>query len=306
MYEEFYNFHVTPFSKTPDPSFLFMSAGHEEALARLLFAVENRELIVLTGEVGCGKTTITRALIDALGENYKVVLILNPCLSPSQLLRTIARRLELDSSLRHKDELLDVIYEKMFQLYEQGTVPVIIIDEAHLIPQKETFEEVRLLTNFQLDDTNLVSLVLAGQPALGDMVARDDFSAFRQRIGLYYNLDPLSESETERYIKHRLTVSGRKDRLFTEDAVSRIFQYTNGIPRLINSLATAALLEGLGRESSIIDFGIIEDAAQELHLKITAGSRNGQKISSLNIGKSEIGKGNCQLLTNDTSPIIYL
>lgn len=313
MYEEFYNFRVTPFSKTPDPSFLFMSAGHEEALARLLYAVENRELIVLTGEVGCGKTTITRALIDALGDNYKIVLILNPCLSPSQLLRTIARRLDLDSTLRHKDELLDVIYERMFQLYEQGTIPVIIFDEAHLIPKKETFEEVRLLTNFQLDDSNLVSLVLAGQPALGEIIAREDFSAFRQRVGLYYNLDPLSESETESYIRHRLGVSGRKDRLFTEDAVSRIFQYTNGIPRVINSLATAALLEGFGRESPIIDFGIIEDSAKELHLTISAGNRNGQGATGRNGDTLSCQNGivdpdseNRKLLINDTSSIIYL
>jgi len=314
MYEEFYNFRLTPFSKTPDPSFLYMSKGHEEALARLLFAVENRELIVLTGEVGCGKTTITRALIDALGDDYKIVLILNPCLSPSQLLRTIARRLDLDTTLRHKDELLDVIYEKMFHLYEQGIIPVIIIDEAHLIPKKETFEEVRLLTNFQLDDTNLVSLVLSGQPALGDLVAREDFSAFRQRIGLYYSLDSLSEIETEQYIAHRLAVSGRQDSLFTEDAISRIYQYTSGIPRLINSIATAALLEGMGREVSIIDFGIIEDAAKELLLEIavpdrkgsSAAGKNGQKPGASGNGLLGSERAGNKLLSNDSSPIIYL
>lgn len=314
MYEAFYNFELTPFSKTPDPSFLFMSRGHEEALARLLFAVENRELIVLTGEVGCGKTTITRALIDSLGDDYKIVLILNPCLSPSQLLRTIARRLDLDTTLRHKDELLDVIYEEMYRLYEKGIIPVIIIDEAHLIPKKETFEEVRLLTNFQLDDTNLVSLVLSGQPALGELVAREDFSAFRQRIGLYYNLDSLSESETERYIAHRLTISGRQDRLFTEDAISRIYQYTSGIPRLINSIATAALLEGMGREASIIDFGIIEDAAGELLLEIavpdrtgsSAAGKNGQKPAGRKDGLIGCERPDKKLLQDDTTPIIYL
>ncbi|MGE5893303.1 MAG: ExeA family protein [bacterium] len=269
MYEEFYHFNRTPFSKTPDPSFLYRSRGHEEALARLLYAVEVREFVVLTGEVGCGKTTITRALIDSLGDRYAIVLILNPCLSPSQFLKTIARRLELDTAMKQRDELMDMIYEKVYALNEQGMTPVIIIDEAHLIPKRETFEEVRLLTNFQLDDKNLVSLVLAGQPALRELILRDDFRALRQRIGLYYNLDPLSEQETGEYIRHRLALSGGDEMLFTDSALALIYRYAGGIPRLINSLATTALLEGVGKEAAVIDDTLVLDAARELMLNST-------------------------------------
>jgi type II secretory pathway predicted ATPase ExeA len=223
--------------------------------------------VVLTGEVGCGKTTITRALIDSLDDHHKIILIVNPCLSPSQLLRTIARRLDLDTHLRQKDELIDIIYENMFGLYERGITPVVIIDEAHLIPNRATFEEIRLLTNFQLDNTNLVSIILAGQPALSRIIAQEEFMALRQRIGLYYNLESLSQQETREYVLHRVFKGGRKDTLFSDDALELMFRYSEGVPRLINSIATAALLEGVGREAGIIDAYIIEEAARELMLK---------------------------------------
>ncbi|MBI1811843.1 MAG: tRNA (adenosine(37)-N6)-threonylcarbamoyltransferase complex ATPase subunit type 1 TsaE, partial [Nitrospirae bacterium] len=163
MYEEFYGLKRRPFTKTPDPKFLFMSRAHEEALARLQYAVEEKELVVLTGDVGCGKTTLTRALIDSLGEKYRIILIINPRLTPAQFLRTVAKRFDIAvsggfSSL--KDDLLEAIYSKVYEDYKSGITPVIIIDEAQLIPNKDTFEEIRLLTNFQLDDANLLSLIL--------------------------------------------------------------------------------------------------------------------------------------------------
>lgn len=266
MYEEFYNFNLTPFSKTPDPSFLYMSKGHEEALARLNYAVEQKDLVLLTGEVGCGKTTITRALVDSLDEKYIVVLILNPRLTPFQLLRTIARRLEIDFTSKYKDDLLDEIYRKVYELFEEGITPVIIIDEAQLIPKKETFEEVRLLTNFQLDDTNLLSLVLVGQPGLRKRLSHKTYRAFRQRIGMFYYLGPLSEDETREYIIHRIKLGGRENNLFTDEAITLMHKYTGGIPRLINSMATAALIDGYGRERESIDTELINAAAGELLL----------------------------------------
>jgi type II secretory pathway predicted ATPase ExeA len=266
MYEEFYGFSQTPFSKTPDPAFLYLSKGHEEALARLQYGVEQKELILLTGEVGCGKTTITRALIDSLDDNQRVVLILNPRLSPAQLLKTIARRLEIDVTSKFKDDLLESINEKVYNLYEEDITPVIIIDEAQLIPKKETFEEVRLLTNFQLDDTNLLSLILVGQPGLKKRLGHRTYRALKQRIGLFYSLGPLSEDETLEYVRFRLKVGGRDNSLFTDDALSLIHKYSEGVPRLINSIATAALLDGLGKEIDHIGSELIEDAAKELML----------------------------------------
>lgn len=264
MYEKFYKLKSRPFSKTPDPKFLYLSKKHEEALARLQYAVEERDLILLTGEVGSGKTTLTRALTNSLGEKYRVILIINPRLTPVQFLRTIAKRFGLDIPYNFKDSLLDTIYERVYKDYEDGITPVIIIDEAQLIPSKETFEEIRLLTNFQLDTTNLLSLILVGQPDLRRRLNHKAYLPLKQRIGLFYHLGPLEESEIKGYVEHRLRVSGLEEPLFTDGALKKLYQYSGGIPRLINSLASSALLDGFGKEMRIIDETLINEAAREL------------------------------------------
>ncbi len=269
IYEEFYGLKRRPFTKTPDPKFLFMSRAHEEALARLQYAVEEKELIVLTGDVGCGKTTLTRALIDSLGEKYRIILIINPRLTPAQFLRTVAKRFDIAvsggfSSL--KDDLLEAIYSKVYEDYQAGITPVIIIDEAQLIPNKDTFEEIRLLTNFQLDDANLLSLILVGQPDLRRRLNHKAYLPLKQRIGLFYHLGPISEDEIIGYVEHRLRVGGCEEQLFTGEALKALHAYSGGVPRLINSLATAALLSGLGHEYRIIERQLINEAAQEFGL----------------------------------------
>lgn len=269
IYEEFYGLKRRPFTKTPDPKFLFMSRAHEEALARLQYAVEEKELVVLTGDVGCGKTTLTRALIDSLGEKYRIILIINPRLTPAQFLRTVAKRFDIAvsggfSSL--KDDLLEAIYSKVYEDYKSGITPVIIIDEAQLIPNKDTFEEIRLLTNFQLDDANLLSLILVGQPDLRRRLNHKAYLPLKQRIGLFYHLGPISEDEIIGYVEHRLKVGGCEEQLFTGEALKALHAYSCGVPRLINSLATAALLSGLGNECRIIERQLINEAAQEFGL----------------------------------------
>jgi type II secretory pathway predicted ATPase ExeA len=266
MYEEFYGLKQRPFTKTPDPMYLFLSNNHEEALARLQYAVEERELILLTGEVGCGKTTLTRVLMNSLGEKYRVILIINPRLTPVQFLRTIAKHFGINVPYNYKDNLLDAVYEKVYKDYESGITPVVIIDEAQLIPNKNTFEEIRLLTNFQLDYTNLLSLILVGQTELKKRMNHKAYRPLRQRIGLFYHLGPLAESEIKGYVEHRLKIAGLEDPIFTEEALMRLYQYSGGIPRVINSLATSALLEGVGRELRIIDGLLIHEAARELGL----------------------------------------
>lgn len=268
MYKEFYGLKLKPFTKTPDPKFLYLSITHEEALARLQYAVEERELILLTGDVGCGKTTLTRALMDSLGEKYRIILIINPRLTPGQFLRTVAKRFDIPVSgaPNLKDDLLDSIHSKVYEDYQAGILPVIIIDEAQLIPNKETFEEIRLLTNFQLDHTNLLSLILVGQTDLRRRLNQKAYLPLKQRIGLFYHLCPINRDEVSEYVKHRLRVSGREENLFDDDALETLYQYSGGIPRVINNLATAALLSGLGRESSVIDRYLIHEAAQELGL----------------------------------------
>jgi len=266
MYEKYYGFKLRPFSKTPDPKFLFLSKTHEEAFARLHYAVEEKELILLTGEVGSGKTTLTRALMDSLSEKYRIIILINPRLTPVQFLRTVAKRLNIDAPYNFKNSLLDAIYEKVYADYEAGISPVIIIDEAQLIPSKETFEEIRLLTNFQLDDVNLLSLILVGQTDLRRRLNHKVYLPLRQRIGLFYHLGPLAEDEIKAYIEHRLSVSGLKEPLFTEGAMKLLYQYSKGIPRVINSLATSALLEGVGKDTLLLDESLIHSAARELGL----------------------------------------
>jgi type II secretory pathway predicted ATPase ExeA len=265
MYEEFYGLTAKPFSKTPDPGFLFLSRTHEEALARLQYSVEEKEIIMLTGEIGCGKTTLTRALIDSLDKSYRIVLVLNPRLSPTQFLRLVAKRCGIKAP-RFRDGIIDALHEKLYKDYEKGITPVIIIDEAQLIPRRETLEEIRLLTNFQLDDVNLLSLVLVGHTDLRRRMDMKKNQPFKQRIGLFYHLGPLAEDEIGGYIQHRLAVAGGGASLFTDGALEAIYNYTGGIPRIINSLANAALLEGMGAEVEVVDEYLVESASMELGL----------------------------------------
>jgi type II secretory pathway predicted ATPase ExeA len=266
MYEEYYGFRSRPFSKTPDPGFLFLSRTHEEALARLQYAVEEREIAVLTGEIGCGKTTLTRALTDSLGEKYRVVFIVNPRLTSLDFIKTLCSRLQCSAASGFKSDFLDALYAKFYDDYKGGITPVVIIDEAHLIPYRETFEEIRLLTNFQKDDANLLSLILVGQPDLRKKLELPSLTAFRQRIGLFCHLDRIREDEIKPYIEHRIAVGGRDKPLFTDAAVLTIYKCSKGVPRVINSLAGMSLLEGFGRDAGMIDESIVFAAAKEIGL----------------------------------------
>ena len=265
MFEDFFGFTAKPFGKTPDPSFLFESPQHREALARLEYAVEEKELALLVGDIGSGKTTLSRALIDRIGDARPVVLLINPRLTPAQLLRSIAAGLGLAPS-RFRNELLDQIHTKLFELFEGGREPVLIIDEAQLIPGKATFDEIRLLTNFQLDDQNLLSVLLIGQPELETRLDRPYYAPLRQRIGLRYRLGCLNEQETAAYIEHRIRVAGGARNPFSGAAMERIHAVSGGIPRVINTLATTALLDAFGEDAETIDADRIAGAAREHRL----------------------------------------
>ena len=258
MYEEFYGLTEKPFNKTPDPRFLYQSRKHAEALARLQHAVEEQDIVLLTGDIGSGKTTISRALIDSLDESYYPMLIINPRLSPAQLLRTVALRLGMNEAGRYRHGILEEINSKLYELFEAGRRPVIIIDESQLIPDKATFEELRLLTNFQLDDRNLLSIVLIGQTELRERLGRRPYRALRQRISMQYHLTPLDREDTEAYVKYRLKVAGRESPLFDKQALTQLYDHSEGIPRRIYTFAGNALIEGFGREAEIIGQEIME------------------------------------------------
>ncbi|RMG74863.1 MAG: AAA family ATPase [Nitrospirae bacterium] len=266
LLEEAFGLKERPFSKTPDPRFLYLSNTHEEALARLQYAVEEKEIVLLTGEIGCGKTTLTRALMDSLDESYRVIYILNPRLTANQFVRTVAKRLEIDIPYNYKDDLLEAVYDRVYQLYEEGITPVIIIDEAQLIPKRETFEEIRLLSNFQLDHTNLLSIVLVAQPDIRRRLRHRTYAPLKQRIGMFYHLRSLNRDEVKNYIEHRLRVSGREDELFTQEAIDEVYRFSRGIPRLINSVANASMLEALSREALMVTAEHVKGAAQELEI----------------------------------------
>ena len=265
MYEQHFGFDARPFGRTPDPAFLYESPQHREALARLEFAVEEKDLALLVGDIGSGKTTLSRALIDRIADARPIVLLINPRLSPSQLLRSIASGLGLTPKY-FRNDLLDQIHGRLFELYEQKREPVLIIDEAQLIPSKSTFDEIRLLTNFQLDDENLLSVILIGQPELERRLDRNVYEALRQRIGLRYSLGPLDQKETASYVEHRIARAGGRKSPFTREALSVLHTVSRGVPRLINTVANTALLDAFGEGISEVDEARVMDAAREHRL----------------------------------------
>ena len=273
MYEEYWGLREKPFRKTPDPRYLFLNDTYEEALERLLFAVDEMELALLTGEVGAGKTLLTRALVDRIGERFEVGMILNPRLSPRQFLRTVAAELGVKLPRFHSSDILDQINERLLELDAAGRAALLVVDEAHLIPGKPTFEEIRLLTNFQLDDRNLVAILLVGQPELRERLRHRTYRALTQRIGVSFNLVPLAAADTLAYVRHRLAVAGARRPIFTEDAVARLHAAAAGIPRVVNQLATQALLEGMARGAAEVDGGVIEAVAAERDFDVRASAQ---------------------------------
>ncbi len=279
MYEAFYGLTKRPFGKSPDPAFLFHSRGHAEALARLVTAAEDRDLAVLTGAVGAGKTLLTRTLVDelsaSLGERARVVLIVNPRLSPSELLSTLAERLGIDPVPRTKPKLLDALLARLFEIHDAGGVTLLIVDEAHLIPTRAVYEELRLLLNFTLDDAALLGLLLVGQEELRARLGKKDLRSFAQRIGAGFHLEPLGADEVGDYIVHRLRVAGRAAPLFSPDAAQIVARVSGGVPRRINVMCQAALLVGYGVEAAVIDGPIVDDVWRDLRSHLGAAFDGG-------------------------------
>ena len=274
MYEAYWGLREKAFRKTPDPRYLFLNDTYEEALERLLFAVEELELALLTGEVGSGKTLLTRALVDRLGDRYEIGMILNPRLSPRQFLRAAAKELGIAEPRFHANDLLEQMHDRLLELDGQGRAALLIVDEAHLIPGKPTFEEIRLLTNFQLDDRNLVAIVLVGQPELRERLRHRTYRALTQRIGVSFDLSPLTVEDAREYLAHRVGVAGGSRTLFTEEAVARLHAASSGIPRILNQLATQALLEGMARGAARVDGVVAAAVAAEADWDgVPAGTR---------------------------------
>ena len=265
MYLDYYGLKEPPFDITPNPRFLFYSAKHREAYNHLLYGIKERKgFVQLTGEVGAGKTTLCRAMLEQLNGNYSTALILNPILNADELMKAIATEFGLD--VRGMDRLDTVATINNFLLWnvEQGKETVLIIDEAQNLTE-DLLEQVRLLSNLETDNRKLLQIVLMGQPELRDRLNSQNLRQLRQRITVRYHLSPLSQSEISQYIQHRLHISGANGvPRFTRPALWRIHHYTGGIPRLVNAVCDKALLAGFVNQTAEVDYRVIGAAIREL------------------------------------------
>lgn len=269
MYLEYYGLTEPPFSITPNPRFLFYSAKHREAFNHLLYGIRERKgFVQLTGEVGAGKTTLCRALLEQLGENFATALILNPVLNADQLIKAIAMEFGLPAKGLDRLETVELINKFLLEQVAKGRESVLIIDEGQDLTN-ELLEQVRLLSNLETDARKLLQIVLLGQTELRDRLNHHELRQLRQRITVRYHLSPLSRGEVGHYIQHRLTVSGSKGApYFTLPAIWRIHRYSRGIPRLVNALCDKCLLAGYVQQRDRIDYGMVGLAIRELEGKI--------------------------------------
>lgn len=265
MYLEYYNLRELPFNITPDPRFLYFSAQHQEAFNHLLFGIHQRKgFITLTGEVGAGKTTVCRKLLEELGPQYRTALILNPCLDIDLLLRAICDELGLNVGAADRLTCLQTLNRFVLDEVQAGRDVVLIIDEAQDL-SVELLEQIRLLSNLETDHQKLIQIILMGQPELRDKLALPQLRQLRQRITIRYHLGPLNAEQTAEYIHHRLTLAGARGfPRFDAAAIKRIHRYSGGIPRLINAVCDKALLAGFVMQTGLITKRLVQLAVDEL------------------------------------------
>jgi general secretion pathway protein A len=265
LYNEYFHFSELPFSIAPDPHFMFMSTRHQEGLAHLLYGINHGGgFVALTGEVGTGKTTLCHCLLQQLPENIDIALILNPKLDAIELLATICDELRIsyDRNARTLKNLVDALNQHLLASHANGRRTVLVIDEAQNL-SLEVLEQIRLLTNLETTKVKLLQIILVGQPELKDLLSRRKLRQLNQRITARYHLLPLSLTETRTYIRHRLMVCKGNPDLFKENAIHKIFQYSMGIPRLINIICHCALLGAYSSDVRVINSSIIKRAAKE-------------------------------------------
>ncbi len=267
MYLEHYGLNEAPFSITPDPRYVFLSDRHREALAHLLYGVGKgggSGFVQLTGEVGTGKTTLCRLLLEQLPEDTRVALILNPKLGPVELLAAICEELDVqvDAGSRDQKTLVDALNHYLLDAYAQGIRVVLIVDEAQEL-SVASLEQVRLLTNLETPTQKLLQIILLGQPELRELLDKPELRQLAQRITARYHLEPLDSEETAAYVRHRLEVAGLKAAPFTRLAMAAVYRRSGGIPRVINIVADRALTAGYAQDKDKITERMVHQAANE-------------------------------------------
>ena len=266
MYTHYFGLKEKPFSIAPDPRYLYMSALHQEALAHLLYGISSDGcLILLTGDVGSGKTTVCRCLLEQLPEDTDLALILNPKLNAMELLASICDELEIvvtDRRISVKT-YIDHLNRYLLAAHARGRVTALLIDEAQNLSM-DTLEQLRLLTDLETGQQKLLKIILLGQPELRQLLDQKEVVQINQRITSRYHLLPLGSQEVAAYVEHRLAVAGGRKRLFSEAAVRRVAKLSRGVPRLINVLCDRSLLGAYVEEKDQVDLRIVNQAAREV------------------------------------------
>jgi len=272
-YESFYNFNYEPFSNVPDPKFFYSSPEHAKVFLRIMYSTQRMKgLIVLTGMVGTGKTTLSRKVLATLMKEKEylpgmLVLTKNEY-PPFWLTSKVAELLQIKEETEDENKI-QLIAKRLFEIKKDGRKPIIIIDEANKLSSDENLEELRSIMNIEDEESKLITFILSGMPVLKEIVNKNE--SLKQRIAYLITLSALSKNSTFDYIKHRLSIAGTNEEIFTEDALEEIYKWSNGRPRLINTICDNALLEGVLLQKKPITGEIVELAAESLGLKTENG-----------------------------------
>jgi general secretion pathway protein A len=263
MYEEFYSFKDRPLTLSPDPSFLFLGKSHSRAMDILEYGIaSDAGITVISGEVGTGKTTLVRNLLDQLGDDVTVGLITNTQQSFGDLLKWVLLSYEIETDETDHIKLYQIFVNFITKEHRAGRRVILIIDEAQNLGM-DALEDIRMLTNINVDKTLVLQLVLVGQPELVELLRKKELRQFAQRVSADYFLQPLTFRETEQYIKHRITVAGGKENLFRPTAYATVYYHSGGIPRVINTICDMALVYAFADEAPRISKEIVLDAIRD-------------------------------------------
>ncbi|MBF0478777.1 MAG: AAA family ATPase [Candidatus Omnitrophica bacterium] len=270
MYKAFYHLKENPFSITADPGFYFSSPKHEEAFSHLKYGIMNRKgIIVISGEIGTGKTTLCRILLNKLDKTVKTALILNPSFTDLQLLNLILKDLGITGKFKNKFDLMNALNDFLIEETNKNHNVVLIIDEAQNLKPRQ-LEQIRMLSNLETEKEKLLQIILVGQPELNYMLNLPELTQLNQRIFVRYHLAPLEKADMSDYIHHRIKIASHSlpcKITFSSKALEQIYQLSNGTPRLVNILCDRALLAGFIAESTVIDENMVQNSAEEVFIK---------------------------------------
>jgi general secretion pathway protein A len=288
MYEPFFGLDAKPFAVTPDPRFLYSSRSHREALAALVYGVkERRGFVRLVGEVGTGKTTLLRALLERLDVEVRTVLITHTTVDRDELLRMILDDLEMPCDHLTRVQVIQSLHDLVLLTFEAHLPPpLIIVDEAQNLAD-DVLEEIRLLTNLEVGDSKLVQVILSGQPELERKLEKPNLRQLGQRVAVRARLEPLGEDDTAAYVRHRLKVAGAKDvDLFSVNALATVWRRTAGLPRLINILCEQSLVNAFGANRRKVDESLVDEAVRDLGLDRPVGNGSAAAREARPTGRS--------------------